>query len=195
MKHLRAGFTLIELLIVVAIIGILAAIAVPNFLNARIRAKIARVHADQKSIATALEMYHLDNGTYMQTRAGASEFFMLTTPIAYLPSVPVDVFLPWKGRKGGIFERNPDDRFPTFDYTSNDYFPYVLNVKQRPHAFVMECVGPDRVHLHDVHAVWGSYRGNPPDAVYNKYLYDSTNGLVSFGCIVRAGGEVRTFYN
>nr|HQH74561.1 prepilin-type N-terminal cleavage/methylation domain-containing protein [bacterium] len=67
MKHTKTslGFTLIELLIVVAIIGILAAIAVPNFMNARIRANIARVRADQKSISTALELYHMDNNCYL----------------------------------------------------------------------------------------------------------------------------------
>lgn len=56
------AFTLIELLIVVAIIGILAAIAVPNFLNAQVRAKISRVQADQNAYATAFEMYFLDFG-------------------------------------------------------------------------------------------------------------------------------------
>ncbi len=57
----RYGFTLIELLIVVAIIAILAAIAVPNFLEAQTRAKVSRAEADQRTLATALEAYASDN--------------------------------------------------------------------------------------------------------------------------------------
>src|SRR5437773_12166494 len=57
----RNAFTLIELLIVVAIIAILAAIAVPNFLEAQTRAKVSRVKSDLRSYATAVESYTVDN--------------------------------------------------------------------------------------------------------------------------------------
>ncbi len=50
-------FTLIEILIVVAIIAILAAIAVPNFLEAQVRSKVSRTKSDMRSVATALESY------------------------------------------------------------------------------------------------------------------------------------------
>jgi len=58
------GFTLIELLIVVAIIAILAAIAIPNFLEAQVRSKVSRVKADQRSLANGLEAYYVDNNDY-----------------------------------------------------------------------------------------------------------------------------------
>ncbi len=91
---LKKGFTLIELLIVVAIIGILAAIAVPNFLNAQMRSKIARVEGDFQSIATAFEMYRLDNGDLPRWNllGWAQSWARFTTPIAYLGIRPIDPF-------------------------------------------------------------------------------------------------------
>ena len=61
---MKKGFTLIELLIVVAIIAILAAIAVPNFLEAQVRSKVSRARSDQRSLATAIEAYFVDNNLY-----------------------------------------------------------------------------------------------------------------------------------
>lgn len=61
---MKKGFTLIELLIVVAIIAILAAIAVPNFLEAQVRSKVSRAKSDQRSLATAIEAYFVDNNLY-----------------------------------------------------------------------------------------------------------------------------------
>jgi prepilin-type N-terminal cleavage/methylation domain-containing protein len=60
----HSAFTLIELLIVVAIIAILAAIAVPNFLEAQTRAKVSRVKADLRSLATGIEAYRVDTNRY-----------------------------------------------------------------------------------------------------------------------------------
>lgn len=58
------GFTLIELMIVVAIIGILAAIAIPQFSAYRVRAYNAAAMSDLKSLQTAFEMYFNDNEQY-----------------------------------------------------------------------------------------------------------------------------------
>ena len=60
----RKGFTLIELMIVIAIIIILAAIAIPNYLNMTKRARMSRVAGDFNTIATALEAYRVDWGQY-----------------------------------------------------------------------------------------------------------------------------------
>ncbi len=91
MIHMKKGFTLIELLIVVAIIGILAAIAVPNFLNAQIRAKIARVKADQNAYAMAMEQYQLDSGGHFPHQ---DRIWKLTTPVSYIAGLNPDPFAP-----------------------------------------------------------------------------------------------------
>ncbi|HPA45133.1 MAG TPA: type II secretion system protein GspG [bacterium] len=99
-RNARIGFTLIELLIVVAIIGILAAIAVPNFMNARIRAMVAQAKSDIKALASSCEQYYLDHNTYpnesehnifQRTRSEAG-LVWLTTPVGYMSGLPRDPF-------------------------------------------------------------------------------------------------------
>ena len=86
----RRGFTLIELLIVVAIIAILAAIAVPNFLEAQTRAKVSRVRNDHRTVVTAFESYYVDYNSYPNRATGGNSvnairgWINLTTPVAYI---------------------------------------------------------------------------------------------------------------
>ena len=80
MKRLQKGFTLIELMIVIAIIAILAAILIPNFIHARAESQTAACEGNEKQIATAMEEYAVDNnGTYTTT-----------LPALYLAVTPKD---------------------------------------------------------------------------------------------------------
>jgi len=83
------GFTLIELLIVVAIIGIIAAIAIPNLLNAIDRGKQKRTMADMRSVGTAIESYAVDNNFYPKgmSNANAATISSFVSPI-YIKTVP-----------------------------------------------------------------------------------------------------------
>ncbi|HBZ72713.1 MAG TPA: pilin, partial [Deltaproteobacteria bacterium] len=65
MTKRREGFTLIELMIVVAIIGILAAIAIPNFLKFQLRSKTGEAKANLAAIRTAEEGYFSEYSTYV----------------------------------------------------------------------------------------------------------------------------------
>ena len=116
MQKAKKAFTLIELLIVVAIIAILAAIAVPNFLEAQVRSKVSRTLAEMRSVALALEAYRSDNNDYSFPSFGYStdgatdstfdidnpqqgvrsltRNINLTTPIAYITTLPRDIFSP-----------------------------------------------------------------------------------------------------
>lgn len=131
MRKLR-GFTLIELLIVVAIIAILAAIAVPNFLEAQVRSKVSRVKSDQRSLATAIESYYVDNNiypamtmtlnqsadsavvstgnspgrTFRLRNNTATSLSTLTTPIAYITSYFTDPFADTRGLTFRYFRDN-----------------------------------------------------------------------------------------
>lgn len=95
----KEGFTLIELLIVVAIIAILAAIAVPNFLEAQVRSKVSRVKNDQRTLATGIEAYYVDFSDFLPNTStslipGSFTILpLLSTPTAYVTnSVIEDAF-------------------------------------------------------------------------------------------------------
>ncbi len=82
MKSQKKGFTLIELLIVVVIIGILAAIAIPKFANTKEKAYIASMKADLRNLVTAQEAYFSDNNSnYASATASLGSNYKASTGV------------------------------------------------------------------------------------------------------------------
>ena len=88
------GFTLIEMMIVVAIIAILVAILVPNFMRARAQAQTAACEANLKEIATALELYQTDHEQYPNVTAATNVTNAEPNIGPYLRQTPIDPVAP-----------------------------------------------------------------------------------------------------
>lgn len=186
----KEGFTLIELLIVVAIIGILAAIAIPNFLEAQTRAKVARAKSEIRNLAVALETYYIDNNSYppqvddagtgvLNDEGDYSLGFVswkLTTPVAHQSSIPNDPFGPKK----------PDPSTPWLS-------KYRCGVNYLE-VWIMTSHGPDldqdmeeTPYIDPLVPGWGqiSQYLNQFEGTYIEY--DPTNGTISDGDVYRTG--------
>lgn len=202
------AFTLIELLIVVAIIAILAAIAVPNFLEAQTRAKVSRVMADMRSHATALEAYRVDNNRYpfpddiqggILRASDARTFFetkmpvRLTTPIAYITSLTSDVYRNLRENEETYLPYHYTDRFyaETFSLEAGtqEFDALVLAMLGRVNRgaqWYMLSHGPDSDH--DAGPSGGGTPGLPGHITGDGVVpYDPTNGTISNGDLVMFG--------
>lgn len=200
----KRAFTLIELLIVVAIIAILAAIAVPNFLEAQVRSKVSRVKADHRSLATALEAYRVDNNGYVPTWNGdpivstlpggaTTNIFVkfrlvaLTTPIAYFSSLPDTPFNPkFYQHSSGQVPVDPTKKSSEYNNMGSGVYSFapLIAAGARPNVtkwHLRDC-GPDDNFNNT--AVLGQ---NTPTSTANFTSYDPTNGTISIGDIYRFG--------
>ena len=152
------AFTLIELLIVIAIILILIAIALPNFLEAQIRAKAVRSAGDSRSLGIAVESFRVDRGYLLidiwdddsalglrrlnelfgrianplkATRLQRDVMAPLTTPVTYIREIPQDPFL--KDPKKRATSETWTGQLDTYTYFDRDpHIPDVADGKNTP---------------------------------------------------------------
>lgn len=203
----RRGFTLLELLIVVAAVTILSGMAVPVFLEAKVRANVSRAKADMRMVAMAMETFFVDHGEYpvpddengepipadvfdrdpFDTRIPTS----LTDPVAYIDYRLDDPF---------VATGAPEDR--TFLLYTKYYFDSalgegsyktymeelvgpasVLNVE-----YVVVSRGPDLDHEEPVGHTWPTSDANGDAS--GTTLYDPTNGTMSNGDVVYMGAGI-----
>ncbi len=197
----KRAFTLIELLIVIAIILILIAIALPNFLEAQIRARVTKARGEMRTIGIALESYRLDWKAYPSygfpnyrvQRHALNGMTWLTSPVAYITSIPEDPFpgdYDLEGREidGPPFTYTFDG--PELPYSSWLAHPHqVLNPKLA--AYALYSLGPDHPNpeVRVDHDSTPFCNGSGCTGTISSY--SPTNGTKSKGDIFVYGGEGR----
>jgi prepilin-type N-terminal cleavage/methylation domain-containing protein len=205
----RKAFTLIELLIVVAIIAILAAIAVPNFLEAQVRAKVSRQLSNMRTVVTAIELYAVDNNVIPLTTAnGPGAGSPVTGVWGPNPNGTWTLEETWK-----MFPGFPDSAagltspiaYITSTAALEDIFRFAHNFdtdlarqimylpsnwygdstrrlqERRYGAWVVRSAGPDTFYQNTA-----TMRGDYDLGGWNLASYDPTNGSVSAGDIYRS---------
>ncbi|MCX7046624.1 MAG: prepilin-type N-terminal cleavage/methylation domain-containing protein [Candidatus Sumerlaeota bacterium] len=182
------AFTLIELLIVIAIIAILALIAIPNFLEAQTRSKIARVQADMRTLGIAIEAYNvdcnipppgqddynLDWGVPTLEESNSLAQNHLTTPVAYITTLPLDPFHEKTGDTANrrIYTYMMFDAGDTSDYLTDFRLGY---------SWGLQTKGPSRANpysAYGMHSILAKMDGI-------LCVYDPSNGTISSGVIIR----------
>ena len=181
-----AAFTLIELLIVVAIIAILAAIAVPNFLEAQTRSQISRAKSDMRTMASALEAYRVDHHQYPYGDSGVHGTWKLTTPVAYIASLPADPFIDekrdlWIYAPIYFYFGGVDKRHGAWSGFVRDFYVNTLQIPEWEARKGARAPGDAYCP-----ANW-QLRTFGPDLIINYSApYDSTNGT-------RSGGDISLY--
>ncbi|MCA9437266.1 MAG: prepilin-type N-terminal cleavage/methylation domain-containing protein [Candidatus Omnitrophica bacterium] len=191
--RMKRAFTLIELLIVIAIILILVAIALPNFADALLRSKVTKVMADHRALKTALESYQTDyrdypySWSYHPPELNAVFHFpedgyvkwrlvVLTTPIAYMTELPETPFFSDKQKHSdGVIELkyNTGSSYDRVRGWYNNAGPIAAGANRWSTLYHLRDAGPDKIY-------------NNQDNVYNVtnlMPYTPTNGVKSLGDI------------
>ncbi len=202
MKNLLA-FTLLELLIVVAVLGILTAVAIPSFQNALIRSKLSRAQADMETLYKAIYLKVMDDYgvhshplPYYSYGHACIGYKFLTTPIAYLSNIDqaYDIF--------GVDTLNKDpDKMNTFFSGSIDeleimqicytihrrwFIPYTGNGQDMGKPMENDstgvkyriCMGPDEILQN---GLVGLYGRSPYYFFLRDAVYEPSNGIRSTG--------------